>query len=110
MEKKKIADLKSLFELCSSDIIQGTETWLVPNIQTSEFIPHCYITNRKDRKTDKHGGVLLSHKRDLIIMHRQEYDSDCEILWNQMEIKYRRPLLTGTSYKPRCCERTWKNP
>ena len=58
--KNKAADLEALIDLYSPDIIQGTETWLSSAIQTSEVIPECYTTYRKDRTTDSHGGVLFA--------------------------------------------------
>ena len=99
--KNKVADIESLIELYDPDIIQGTETWLTPNIQSSEVIPNNYTTHRKDRTSDNHGGVLFAHKKDLIVTQRRELDSGCEIIWNQIEIKGRRSLLFGTYYKPK---------
>jgi hypothetical protein len=98
--KKKTADIESLISMYDPDLIQGTETWLTPAIGSAEIIPEAYTTYRKDRP-DGHGGVLFAHKKDLIVTHRQEFDTTCEILWNQIEIKGRRSLLIGTYYKPR---------
>ena len=47
------------------DIIIGTETWLKPEIHSSELFPPTYNVFRKDRK-DGYGGVLVATKTTLI--------------------------------------------
>ena len=45
----------------------GCETWLDDKIKTSEILPSLlgYEMNRRDRKTDPHGGVLIASKKNL---------------------------------------------
>ena len=58
-----------------------------------------YFTYRKDRKTNTEE-YCLPIKKILSSCIDKNNDSDCEILWNQMEIKGRRLLLIGTFYNP----------
>ena len=59
--------LESLIFSTEPDIILGTETWLDEPIKYLEIIPNqlSYDVQRKDRKTDKHGCVLIAARRDL---------------------------------------------
>ena len=55
----KQAEFWSMINAVKPDIIFGSETWLVPNISTSEVFPPDYNVYRKDRG-DGWGGVLLA--------------------------------------------------
>ena len=50
------------------DIIACTETWLKPDISSSEIFPHSlgYTIIRDDRLTRNGGGVLLAISKHLI--------------------------------------------
>ena len=52
------------------DVIFGTETWLSPNINSTEFFPTGYSLFRKDQ-SDGYGGVLLAFKKDLTVIEYQ---------------------------------------
>ncbi|XP_072039025.1 uncharacterized protein [Amphiura filiformis] len=80
------------------DLIAGNETWLDPSIPDSEITPEGYHVHRKDRKGDPHGGVLLFYRSDLNVNRRAELEGSGEILWCQLDITSRRPLI-GTVYK-----------
>jgi len=60
--KNKKAEICNLLESADPSIIMGSETWMNPNIHTSEFFPPNYDILRKDRK-DGYGGVLLGLKK-----------------------------------------------
>ncbi|CAG2207764.1 unnamed protein product [Mytilus edulis] len=49
------------------DIILGTETWLDDTISSSEILSNDldYNIQRRDRPTDRHGGVLIAAKKHL---------------------------------------------
>ena len=63
--KNKTADLEVILNNENPDIISGSETWLNPNIYSSEIFNSNYEIFRQDR-SDKHGGVLLAIKSSLI--------------------------------------------
>ena len=48
------------------DIIFGTETWLSPEISSSEIFPPCYNVFRRDRY-DGYGGILLAFDHSLML-------------------------------------------
>ncbi|XP_072022923.1 uncharacterized protein [Amphiura filiformis] len=97
----KTCETKILIEQYNPDIIQGTETWLTADINTSEIFPDSYDVFRRDRKGRGHGGILIACKKDLIMTQKSEFEVDSEIMWNQLELQGRRSLLLGTCYKPR---------
>ena len=100
----KNADMQILVDEFNPDIIQGTETWLSPNVKTSEILldSSSYDVYRRDRKKGIHGGILIACKKDLILTKKEEFDSDdSELMWHQLELKGRHPLLFGTCYKHR---------
>ena len=47
------------------DFIAGTESWLSPNIYSSEIFPPTFTTFRRDRN-DSHGGVFIACKSTFI--------------------------------------------
>ena len=102
----KVADLQFLIEEHQPDIIQATETWLTSKIDTAEIMPDAYDVFRKDRQKEIHGGILLACKKDLIMTRREEFETDCDIMWNQLELKGRHSLLIGTFYKPKHDDRS----
>ncbi|CAG2194538.1 unnamed protein product [Mytilus edulis] len=65
--KKKGKLLEAIIESTDPDIIIGTDTWLDPNIKSSEIFPDYfqYDIERRDRPKDTHGGVLIAAKQSL---------------------------------------------
>ena len=56
---------------------------------------------RKDRiTTTTGGGVFQTVKKDLISSHCSEFNSNCEILWTETNMKGCRPLIVGVFYRP----------
>lgn len=68
------------------DIVFGNESWLTPDINSSEVFPENYTIFRKDRSNNRGGGGFQALKSDLIISHRSDWDSDCEIVWSQCQL------------------------
>ena len=65
--KNKKAELLEFIDESDPDIIFGSETWLDPSINSAEFFPDGqYDVYRRDRPNDKHGGVLLAVRRELL--------------------------------------------
>ena len=60
--RKKGKLLGAITDDTEPDIIFGTETWLDESIKSSEIL-HNYLgydVQRRNRKSDKHGGVLIA--------------------------------------------------
>ena len=76
----KRAELSTLIHEHQPDIIFGTETWLLPNINSTEFFPTGYTLFRQDR-SDGYGGVLLAFRKDLSVIEYQITNlNQCEII------------------------------
>ena len=107
--RNKTSELKVLLEQHNPDIIQGTETWLSQEINSSEIFPDTYDVYRRDRRDGIHGGILTACKKDLIMIRKEEFETDAELMWNQIELKGRHSLLIGTAYKPRHDDKQFVN-
>jgi len=57
---------------------------------------------RKDRSTDagRGGGVLIDTKRELTVNPRPDLDTDCEIVWIQLQLYNCKSLLLAAFYRP----------
>ena len=101
--KNKIADIAAVIDHYKPHIIFGTESWLTSNIESNEIFPNGYKIFRKDRPDDCHGGgVFQAVKNDIIITHRSDLDTDCEIIRTQCQLadKKTKSLLFGSYYRP----------
>ena len=100
--KNKVADIAAIVDQCKPDIILGNESWLYPDIESSEIFPDNYNIYRKDRISDKHGGVFQAVKKDIIVTHRDDLNTDCEIIWTQCQIQNKRSksLFFASFYRP----------
>ena len=98
--KNKVASLAAFLEIQNyPDVIIGTETWLNPSVGSGEIFPPCYTVIRKDRQ-DSYGGVLLALKNNLVSAHRIDMDTNCEIVWAEIQIVGAKSLLIGAFYRP----------
>ena len=88
-------------DLCSFDVLAFTETWLNNNTSTPDIaFPNYQTPFRKDRQTDRHGGVLV-YVKDTISAHRR-HDlevNDIECVWLELKVKH-KPILFGVFYRP----------
>ena len=101
--KNKVADVAAVISEHDPDIILGTESWLNPEIGSGEIFPETYNVFRKDRITNSHeGGVFQAIKKDIIVTHRTDLDTECEIIWTQCQLAGRKSksILFGSYYRP----------
>ena len=97
--KNKVPELTACLENHKPDVVIGTETWLYPSVQNSELFPEDYTVIRKDRN-DKHGGVLIALKNDLVCAHLTDLDANCEMVWAQVQLVGSKALYIGAFYRP----------
>ncbi|XP_030834498.1 uncharacterized protein LOC115921297 [Strongylocentrotus purpuratus] len=97
----KRAEWEAMIHELQPDFIHGTETWLDPSINSAEFLPEGYTALRRDRLSDRHGGVFFAYRKDLPVKRRKDLETNCEIMWCQLDIQGKRPILFGTVYKPK---------
>ena len=100
--KNKVADIAAIVEEYNPDIILGNESWLNPDIKSSEMFPKIYNVYRKDRQSDSHGDVFQAVKKDIIVTHRDDLNTDCELIWTQCQIqnKKSKSLFLASFYRP----------
>ena len=100
--KNKIPDRHQIIQQVKPDIISCTETWLKPEVHTSEIFPNIlnYQVFRDDRTTNQGGGVLIAISRDFICQEQPELKTNCNIQWVKMTIKGVKDIYVGSFYKP----------
>ena len=98
--RNKKAELHTIIGSAKPDIILGNESWLTPDIKSSEIFPESFDAVRKDRASDAHGGVFIAFKCDLLCTATPELDTNCEIVWCKMNIIGCRTLYLGSFYRP----------
>ena len=85
----------------SPDIVVGTESWLDGSIKNKECFPEeDYEVIRRDRETDKHGGVFIMVKRDLIMERVYDLETDCEIIWCKINMVRSKSIYICSYYRP----------
>ena len=71
--RSKAGDIEVLIDSVKPDFICGTESWLDPDVNSSEIFPDNHSIFRKDREQPKTGGgVFQAVKGDLITTHCSE--------------------------------------
>jgi hypothetical protein len=60
---------------------------------------------RKDRPVHPrtgiaYGGVIIAFRNDLVASHRCDLDTECEIVWLQVDLVGCKPLMIGAFYRP----------
>ena len=100
--KNKIPELHQVIDQTKPDIIACTETWLKPDISSSEIFPNSfgYTIIRDDRLTRNGGGVLLAISKRLTCEEQPDLKSDCNATWAKITIKGVRTIYVSSFYKP----------
>ena len=100
--RNKVADLATVIEERKPDVILGNESWLRLDINSNEIFPRNYNVFRKDRVNRAGGGVFQAVEKDIIVNHRDDFDSNCEILWTQCQVqsKKSKSILLGSFSRP----------
>ncbi len=105
----------NLIDSTKPNIVIGTESWLTPDIQSSEIFPPGFNIYRKDRKIGTKeacnkqtgGGVFLMIDSKLISTEVPELDVDCEIIWAQVQLPRSKFLNVGSYYRPEYTDETY---
>lgn len=88
-------------EFYGFDLVACTETWLHPAIDNVDLlIPSFNPPERKDRQTDRYGGVILYVKESLHYRRRCDLEpKDTECIWVEIISKHKH-VLFGVFYRP----------
>ena len=103
----KKSDLEEIINSTKPDIITDTETWLNSSVPSNElFRPNMYNVYRKNRPQDgngansNHGGVLIAISKEFIRSEIKELQTDCEIVWVEINIAGTNRIIIGSYYRP----------
>ena len=99
--RKKCKNIATLLETVCPDIILGTETWLSPDICSSEIFDEClgYDVHRNDRPDNPHGGVLIAAKKDLELQEIK-CSKDLELISGTVKISKQKKMVISSYYRP----------
>ena len=98
--KNKLLDFQAAVYSADLDIIAVTETWLNSCILDHEILPSGYQLHRKDRQDRQGGGILFASRNDFVVVRRYDLETDCELMWNELQTASGLKLLFGVFYRP----------
>ena len=81
------------------DIILANETWLKPEMFSSEMMPPGYNPPIRRDRLDGYGGVLLATKQDLVDSEIK-LETDSELVATKIELYQQQPLIVVSGYRP----------
>ena len=97
-----LAKKESFFNLLDTynpDIIFGTESWLKPDLLSSEVFPAGYSVYRRDR-SDGYGGVFVACHEPLISCSLEIENNHCELVACQVKLLNNSNLIVCSAYRP----------
>ena len=99
--RKKGKDIATLMETVCPNVILGTETWLSPDVCSSEVFDDSlgYDIHRKDRSENPHGGVLIAAKKDLEL-HDVKCSKDVELISSTINVSKQKKMVISSFYRP----------
>ena len=88
-------------ELFEFDILAFTETWLNPTVQSDDLVFQTFHKpERKDRRSDHFGGLLLYVKSGIFYKRRSDLEiNGIECIWIEVVLN-KKSLLFGLFYRP----------
>ena len=104
--KGKSAELKHLLHTMTPDIMLVCESKLDKTVKHSEFLPANYTGHIRNERTINGGGVLIVHKKELVIdeieleIDKPKVPHHDEIIWARLTIKDASPVYIGSYYRP----------
>jgi hypothetical protein len=101
--KGRKPELAVLCETLKPDIILASETKIDKTVKHSEFLPPNYTGHIRHDHTLHGGGVLIAHKKDLVIDEielkvpaKPHHDHVC---WARLTVKNKKPVYIGSYYR-----------
>ena len=87
-------------ELSNFDVICLTETWLDQRTENVDIELNGYITYRRDRVGDSHGGVCVYVSKNFVSKRKDTLElPDIDCVWVELLLRNKK-LLIGTFYRP----------
>ena len=87
----------TLLDQTNPDIVIGSETWLNSDINNAEIVPDDmgFEIFRQD-KSSRGGGILILVSKRYIAHRVEQFETECKILWVNIEIKGYCSILSTT--------------
>jgi len=98
--RNKLLDFQAAVYGADFDIIAVTETWLNLCILDHEILPSGYQLHRKDHQDHQGRGILFASRSDHVVIRRNDLETDCELMWNELQTASGLKILFGTFYRP----------
>lgn len=87
-------------ELNNFSVISVTETWLDHRTSDNDIALEGYVTYRRDRVGDNHGGVCVYVHDNIFSKRRHDLElPNLECVWIEINTRNKK-LLIGTFYRP----------
>ncbi len=98
----KVAEFQTFLADTDPDIILGTESWLKPEVSSSEVFPQEYSVFRKDRQADikKSGGGVFILTRKEYICSELTIKTQCEFVAIEMQLIDQQNIKICNFYRP----------
>ena len=89
-------------EFSCFDVLSFTETWLNELYSSDDILfPSFQFPERKDRIGDRHGGVILYVKNNVVYKRRYDLELNrLENIWVEIKLSNSRNVLYGVFYRP----------
>ena len=84
------------------DLVSFSETWLDKSVSSQDLLfPTFHPPERKDRLSDRYGGVILYVKDTLTYTRRYDLELNrLECIWIQIKLHNKNNVLYGVFYRP----------
>ena len=98
----KVPEFQCVIDTEKPDVVIGTESWLSPEISSSEIFPLGYTAYRRDRDSKKRsGGVFVLVRDNIVCTEQTQFHTNCEMVWVKLEVAGVHPLYICAYYKPK---------
>ena len=99
----KRAEMIHLCDSVKPDIILVSETKLEKSVKHSEFLPSAYTGHIRHDHTKHGGGVMIIHRKDLVIDEIELVDPKTphhdHVVWAKLTVRNTSPIYIGSYYR-----------
>lgn len=98
--RNKVFYLQALLLMDSFDIVAITETWLDSDFRDHELLMDGFNIFRKDRQSQRGGGVLLAVRNHLPCSRRSDLEVEAEMLALEICLTHKTRVVFSVFYRP----------
>ena len=89
----------NLLDTYIPDTVFGTESWLNPDVLSSEVFPEGYSVYRTDRG-DVNGGAFITCREPLVSCNLEIMNNNCELVACEIKLENSGSLIACSAYRP----------